>query len=70
MPLSKRLISNFVIEILSGFASHLTMEDNEIKELKTTLKRWEIKFYKENGRKPQRVSNYVEKLIITFYSYR
>lgn len=46
------------------------MEDNEIKELKTTLKRWEIKFYKENGRKPQRVSNYVEKLIITFYSYR
>lgn len=37
------------------------MEENEIKELKTNLKRWEIKFYKENGRKPQRVSNYMEK---------
>ncbi|XP_061162436.1 ATP-dependent DNA helicase Q4-like isoform X2 [Saccostrea echinata] len=31
------------------------MEENEeIKMLKTLLKRWEIKFYKENGRKPHR----------------
>ncbi|XP_062621086.1 ATP-dependent DNA helicase Q4-like isoform X2 [Saccostrea cucullata] len=31
------------------------MEENEeMKILKTSLKRWEIKFYKENGRKPHR----------------
>lgn len=45
------------------------MEENEIKELKTTLKRWEIKFYKENGRKPQRVSNCMEKFIIDNYTF-
>ena len=29
---------------------------DELQKLKKVLKKWEITFYKENGRKPQRVS--------------